>query len=386
LNAATGIWQVPPGTTIYLRGGVYSGNFVCKQKGIALSRIMFKSYAGEHPIIDGNINFSGSEYIDWGYGIEHKDADFTNRSLGGIEGISLGTSVSPRIINAIVHDFGLGFAGGGNVDEYEIYGCIVYYCGFDADNGHGLYIQHQHQNKIGAVRNNIVFNNFGFGFHVYGSQAIYNFTAERNTAFANGDIRSAPQRNILIGGPGGVVNPKAHYNRSWHSTQREGFMVGWGTGNQVTGADIIGNVIVGNMRFRDLVSPIVTDNELYGVAEEITTGDFPTNTWESYTNRPDAVYLEANTYDADRAHLTIYNTAEDNTIVVDVSSVFNVGDSINVRNVQDYFTDIQTLIVAGDGTLTVNMQEINRTVSTPQGWAAPATTFPQFGAFVLERA
>jgi hypothetical protein len=57
---------------------------------------------------------------------------------------------------------------------------------------------------------------------------------------------------------------------------------------------------------------------------------------------------------------------------------------VQARNVQDYFSDIQMVTVTV-GKITVNMQAVNRTVATPVGWAAPATTFPKFGAFVLER-
>jgi len=58
--------------------------------------------------------------------------------------------------------------------------------------------------------------------------------------------------------------------------------------------------------------------------------------------------------------------------------------SILRRNVQDYWNDTQTLDITA-GHITVNMQAVNRTVETPVGWTAPATTFPQFGAFVLEK-
>jgi len=49
--------------------------------------------------------------------------------------------------------------------------------------------------------------------------------------------------------------------------------------------------------------------------------------------------------------------------------------------VQDYFNDIQVLPIKG-GVVGIDM--VHRTVSSPVGWNAPASTFPQFGAFVLE--
>ena len=105
------------------------------------------------------------------------------------------------------------------------------------------------------------------------------------------------------------------------------------------------------------------------------------NNWTTVGN---TYFLRANTYDANRANLTIYNQDAVNTVTADVSSIYSNGDTINARNVQDYFVDIQTLTVAG-GNITVNMQAANRTVATPVQWTAPASTFPTFGCFVLEK-
>jgi hypothetical protein len=62
--------------------------------------------------------------------------------------------------------------------------------------------------------------------------------------------------------------------------------------------------------------------------------------------------------------------------------LFGASGTVKAYNVQDYFTDIQTLTITA-GVITVNMQAANRTVATPVLWTAPAKTFPQFGAFIL---
>jgi alkylation response protein AidB-like acyl-CoA dehydrogenase len=80
--------------------------------------------------------------------------------------------------------------------------------------------------------------------------------------------------------------------------------------------------------------------------------------------------------------LTVYNQAQANTVNVDVSSVFGASGTVKAYNAQDYFSDVQTLTITA-GVITVNMQAANRTVATPDGWVAPAKTFPDFGAFVL---
>jgi hypothetical protein len=99
------------------------------------------------------------------------------------------------------------------------------------------------------------------------------------------------------------------------------------------------------------------------------------------------VFVRPNSYQSDRANVTIYNQAEADTVSVDLSAVIGlqVGDSVSVRNVQNYFVDIQTLTLDMNKKITVNMQAANRTVSTPVQWTLPATTFPKFGCFVLEK-
>ena len=95
--------------------------------------------------------------------------------------------------------------------------------------------------------------------------------------------------------------------------------------------------------------------------------------------------MQPNEYDTDRGQLAVYNWDLSDTVSVDVSSIYNVDDVIKAHNAQDYDGDVQSLVVAPDGTLTIDMQAANRSVEAPVGWAAPATTFPQFGTFVLER-
>jgi hypothetical protein len=94
--------------------------------------------------------------------------------------------------------------------------------------------------------------------------------------------------------------------------------------------------------------------------------------------------LRGNEHDTNRANLVIYNQAEADTIDVDVSAIFGQSGTVQARNVQDYFVDIQTLTITA-GVITVNMQAANRTVATPVQWTAPATTFPLFGCLVLTK-
>jgi hypothetical protein len=100
-------------------------------------------------------------------------------------------------------------------------------------------------------------------------------------------------------------------------------------------------------------------------------------------------FLRRNRYDPNRAHIIVYNWNQANTVAVDVSSVLSPGDAYELRNVQDYFGDIQTGSYSGSP-ITINMT--GRTRVKPIGYDNVSTwyhdplwsgTFPKFGAFVL---
>jgi len=67
---------------------------------------------------------------------------------------------------------------------------------------------------------------------------------------------------------------------------------------------------------------------------------------------------------------------------VDVSAYFQNGDEVRIINVQDYYKD-RALANVKDGRINIPMT--GHTVFTPVAWQSPASTFPDFGAFVVER-
>jgi hypothetical protein len=372
---------INPGDTVVLLEGTYSGDVTCNLAGNSSYPVTIQAETGKRVTIIGTFTFSGNYVHLKGVEVGWTGADRATIPQAADRVKIAGTG--NKVINCVIHDGDAGVSGGNASADCEIYGNLIFYNGDGESNlGHGMYVNHNPTNSRFYIRNNFVFNNSGLGIQIYGSQSINNFTVENNTAFENGEIVGTPQRNILVGGTNGAINPIVRYNRVWHSTNQEGLGVGYGTGNTVTGADVENNFCVGTFRLVGAVSPTVLNNIVYGSAEQFNTASYPTNTWDTYANRVDAVFLEANTYDANRAHLTIFNATEANAVDVDVSAVFGASGTVKAYNVQDYFTDIQTLTISS-GVITVNMQATNRSVATPVGWTAPAKVFPQFGSFVL---
>ena len=103
------------------------------------------------------------------------------------------------------------------------------------------------------------------------------------------------------------------------------------------------------------------------------------------------MFVRKNKYDPGRGNIIVYNWDQATSVSVDVSSILTIGDNYELRNVQDYFGDVQSGVYGG-GPLSITMS--GRTMARPIGYDQVATwyhnplqqnTFPKFGAFVLIR-
>ena len=317
--------------------------------------------------------------------IEFTDSSFIDRtSDNGHNGINVVGSGN-KVINCFLRNFPQGLISGhGNGLDLIVHGCLFYYNGWNSSNGHGLYPQNS-AITYKTMTKNIVFNNGGYGFHLYGSTGgVDNFWLEGNTAFDNGTIGyGSPLYNYHIGGTLPSTGHVLKRNYGYGASTR----VGYGSGNVVSNVSIQDNVFdeLSSMALTTCVPIAFDGNKLYGPTSGFDVLDWLNNVYGALGALPDAYYLEANEYNENRANLTIFNQQEEaSTINVNVGSIFGQTGTVEVHNVQDYFVDIQTLTITA-GVIVVNMQAVNRTVETPVGWEAPATTFPQFGCFVIEK-
>lgn len=109
------------------------------------------------------------------------------------------------------------------------------------------------------------------------------------------------------------------------------------------------------------------------------------------TTKPESgkvIYCIENEYDNTRGNLVIYNWDLDNTVLVDLSTTTGlaVGNTVRLRSVEDYFNCYQDLFLDTDKKVTVNMQATGKTVATAIGHDfTPATNFPEFGCFMVEK-
>jgi len=353
-----------PGSNLVLCNGSHKGSFIN-----TLTNISVIPKAGELPIIDGGLVVNGSDVVfrdleicftGWTLRVSTETGSAPSDIPSAVLEIN---AASCKFINCVIHDFPvLGFWA--SAVNAEMYGCVVYHNGWSApDRGHGHGIYTQNSTGIKTIKDCIVFNNFGWGIHAYSSSGanLKNLVFEGNTCFGSGKLHSSSYPNYLLGsGSGQADNCQFLANMSY------------GAGGLQFYEDGASNVVLTDNYMPDGITGIYTATTESG------------NYWGAEVGN--RVFVRPNEYQADRANVTIYNQDLANSIAVDLSGVTGLvaGDSILARNVQDYFSDIQTLTLDENKVVIISTQ--NRTVAAPVAWTAAASTFPVFGCFIIEKA
>lgn len=373
---------IKAGDTLALRGGSYDIGItptIVSLEGSSGKRITIRPHTGEWAKISGTFDTRG-QYVDW-VGLEIYSAHFTDRETldsgvpaeitnQGWEAFIVNSN-NIGIYNCVIHDKHQGIRALQGNQSNIIHGNVIFNCGWsgpDRGHGHGIYVN----NTIGVleVSNNVIGPEFGYGIHCYGEDNAHldNVLIEGNISFRAGILYGLAQGNILHGGISNctAVSPIWRNNSTYHPAG-ETFTnrLGWSAG--ATNATIENNYMP-----EGLTKVNVT------VASE--TGNIYTEPGSGTV-----AFLGTNDYDANKSILAIFNWDLSDTVVVVITGTYANNDVLNVHNAADYFNDIQELVVVNNS-ITVNMQAVNRSIATPQGWSAPTTTFPQFGAFVIQKA
>ena len=245
---------VRPGSTIWIRGGVYGNGltiFRSKLVGAERAPIIVRQYPGERATINGGLQIGCCDQdphpeqgaFTWFWGLEFTST-ITDRTGIPASDSDLATSVlvnavdswapGTRLINLVVHDTRQGLGVWQEAVNSEIYGNLIYYNGFQASDrghGHGMYIQNNDGQKL--IADNIVFSQFAVGIHGYGTSAAHvrNITEDGNIVFNNGAISAREQHvdNILFASGTGLENIVVQNNFTYHTPSGDiGYSrVGW---------------------------------------------------------------------------------------------------------------------------------------------------------------
>lgn len=427
-----------PGATVWLREGFYYGAFTSSLTGTQTAPITVRAYPGERAVIDGNgydgnpLTVNGAWATYWGFEVMNSNPDRTKARAGAVNVFGAHT----KFVNMIVHDACEGFGFWTSAVDAELYGNIIYNGGWqgaspDRGHGHGVYTQNDAGTKL--VRDNVIFNQYGYGFHAYTQGGkIDGFTLEGNVIFNNGQPTRERYRepNILVGGyvpasrvalrsnytwqPLGTyaVNVQLHYsatnnqdvtvqnnyfaNGIWPLDVRDWRQVTF-SGNTVTGKDVLFGLYLpqgvatsvyawDNNAYYQVETPTVMSN-LGGIQRSFAdwqkASGLDRNSRFTQGGAPTRVFVRPNQYEQGRANIVVYNAEQRQYVDADVSGVLTVGARYEVRNVQDYFA---APVLAGtyDG-LPLRLPMYGLSVAQPIGSGGLQPTGPSFNVFVLIR-
>ncbi len=317
--------------------------------------------------------------------------------------------------------------------DSELYGSLIYNNGFQGPtrgHGHGIYVQNDQGTKL--IKDNILFNGFGYGIHAYGEGGRTNgLHIEGNTIVRSGllaNLGTGSDPNILVGG---TTNPAERItildNYGWHSPSagainvqmgygapyegdmdfRDNYLVGGGrvlTTRKWQSINLSGNTLIGAAnRLVDDTNPGTilyrnwNNNQHYQVTQlqpfnhqgtpynfsgwRNATGYDSQSTFSASNPTQTQVFVQPNQYEAGRANITVFNHALLNTVNVDVSTILQMGAQYEVRNAQDFFAPPVLTGTYNGGQITLPMNGL--TVAQPIGYAGVVVpSGPAFNVFV----
>ncbi len=419
--------KIQPGDTVWLRQGTYSGNFNSTLSGSSSAPIIVRQYPGERATINGTMNVDGRYTWYWGFEVAN-----TSTSTIDIMGIN---SHCPgcRFINLVIHDQtgnGLGMWSEG--PDQVAYGNILYNNGFRAASGgggygHGIYAQNSSGSK--QIANNVLFNQFGYGIHVYGSSesGLNNFTIDGNAVANSGQ---GDGMDYQVGGGAKLVNLTFTNNMSYRSSGRRDntIRMGYSWGPVNSGAVMTNNYFVGRVLMSRWSSLTFQGNSIIGPSgpaltleladgQSMTTGSWNGNSymgtsdpvfsiykngggegyslssWRSMTGFDGSssnssampsqtkVVVEPNRYEAGRANVIIYNWGRQGAVSVDLSKVLRSGDRYEVRNAQNFYGAPVASGTYNGGSVSVPITSVTPPRSI--GGQSTSSTGTEFNAYVV---
>lgn len=399
-----GSGRVQPGDTVWLRGGTYRGSFRSTLTGSAGKPIVVRQYPGERAIIDGagesrSTLYVGGEYsVFWGFEITNSDPH-RSLSLSAAQRTDQIANYAShtKYIDLVVHDGGVGLYNESPYFDVEIVGCILYNVGFqrpDRGHGHALYLR----SNTGPVtaRDNIMFNQFGYGIHAFtnpGEGQLKNIRLEGNVAFNNGTLsNNSTASNILLGGDaystGGVV--KSNFTYAAPHAAARAVRVGWGTLKNGT-VQLLDNYFVGGDTVLDVgywSSLTATGNRLMGgVGVNLNDAGMSLSkfTGQIQAALPTAtkVVVRANPYEKGRANVIVYNWGQAGSVSLDLSDIVPAGKTYEIRNVQDLYG---SPVVSGKytgGSVTLPIRAVSPPVPVGFSSSRAPSTGTTFNVYVV---
>jgi len=384
-----------PGDTLWLQEGRYRGPFTSYLTGSAALPITVRANPGARVTIDGAASPKASTFVVRGAWTTYWGLEITNSSPIRTSGrTSRGTGLNvegahTRFINMVIHDALTGVGFWTPAVEAELYGSLIYNNGADGtDRGHGHSIYAQNETGVKRIVDNILFNSFSHGVHLYTEgSSIDNFLIDGNVSFDHG-VSSAfgPQPDLLLGGRRIARQAVISNNFFYRGPASSEWAAEFGRTLPCWSARIERNVFAAARAVRlNCRDTQFVQNRVFG--------DMQTNWGSSY---PDNIYLESrpsgvwtfvrpNLYEPGRSTIVVYNWEGRDRVALDVppTSGLQIGERFEIRDAQNFFGAPVIAGVYRGGAIELPMRGL--TAAQPLGNAPRLVphTGPDFGVFIL---
>lgn len=363
--------KVIPGDTLFLRAGTYAGHWNIKIGGTEALPVSIRPYQNETVIIDGSLTFDAPHVKVYDFEIMDSNPDRT-AVTPGITFNKPGCGLYGCLIHDL-HSNGVNWFGEGPGEVAE---CVILNNGYkDAQGNNYAHAIYTHNNVGGlkTIARNVFFDSMGaYTIHVYSGGANYlkDYLIEDNLVCGD---------PVHTGGGLGLLD--FTYRRNWQYGDycQHGRYSG---AYQNQNGDISNNVFIGLSSYSvnadcdfDWLNLVESDNQVYGGKPDNRAG-------YTYQAQPATlVQIVPFTHSARwLASLAIFNRDSAETVAVDFSNLLENGN-YQLRNAQN-------------PSETWQFEYTGESVLVPTAWTSAArvgdtthpSTWPRFGAFVLERA
>ena len=396
-TALTGGERIAPGTTVWLLGGEYRGQFEHRCAGTKERPIVFRVAPDARATIVGGLQIHGKHTRFMGFEITNPNVVVESRFVDYHE------SDDVALVNLLLHDNGVYEVGHNGISCFsqatnsEICGCLIYNVGKGtraaSPHAHGIYTQNRADVGPKRIDDNMFFRVSGYGIHAYGSAQgpVHHFHLRRNIVFCNGT-------GALVGGGAPSTDTIFEENCLYGNTSVAAAF-GYGGDGTSTGLTVRNNTLAGGPRprvllqlrgYRDAVAiekncfvaleagPLVAvampdaaayawDGNAYwwgrnknfsGIREPrlfaLVRGAFAEyGGWQALgydahstlslgfpgvEGKPvNTVFVSPNRYQKGRGHVAVYNWEGKATVDLDLSAVLLAGEAYLVLDAQDYF-------------------------------------------------
>jgi hypothetical protein len=424
--------NVSAGDTIWVAGGEYRGVFSSSVSGREGAPVIVRAIPGQEVVLDGNVSDSANGVLSingryswfWGLTITNSDATGKNYYKDGVYFVG----ANSKLINCRIYN-----NGGNGVGFWrpalnsEIYGCIIFHNGFKGDirgHGHGIYAQNESGAKL--IRDNVLFNSFGIGIHIYTEGGgIQGFVLEGNTIFNSG-IPGANfiDRNVIIGGFQEAdrifIRENHFYNRPSFSskasvqlgyaianrnaefsgnTMVDGslYMVGGWNALQVTDNEMFSRStdmqLVAFDDFENITNPVFNHNAYYrGSLSNMTfplwktlSGQDANSTYSGSLPTTTRHHVIRNRYESGRAQIVVYNWGNHNDLMVDLSAILSTDSYFQIWDVLNFADGpvINGVYNGGAVQIPLNLSDIERPIRADSYRDVLTHTLPAFGVFLV---